>query len=157
MKYCYYACDTSDPSITYNWLFHGEEGGLYAQRILYPLLSAPFVRLFGPYGMLVVPFVAYTACVVMTVLLANRIAGRRWAVLGGIGVLLPISIALFSLYAYSEAPAMALLVACVLALPVGRTGASRPRHWIAFGVLLTLFAFTRQFHNALALGVILAW
>jgi hypothetical protein len=29
--------------------------------VLYPLLSAPFVRLFGPIGMLVVPLLAYTA------------------------------------------------------------------------------------------------
>jgi hypothetical protein len=155
--YCYGGCDTSDPTITYSWLYRGSEGGLFAQRILYPLLSAPFVRLFGPYGMLVVPAIAFTAAVVLTMVLASRFVGRQWVVLAGLGLLLPINVASYGLYAYTEALAMALLVACVLALPVGRATQPTRRHWIAYAVLLVLFAFTRQFHYVVVLGVVLVW
>jgi hypothetical protein len=166
--YCWYACDTSEPGLTYSWLFRGEEGGLFRQRLLYPALSAPFVRLFGPAGMLVVPAIAFTAYVIMVVVLANRMVGRSWAVPAGIAAILPISIAKFSLYAYTETLATALLLGCVLLLPLRPTGASDPaggsdptrvsrRHIIGFAVLLVLFAFTRQFHLALVLGVVVTW
>lgn len=158
--YCWYACDTSEPGITYSWLYRGEEGGLFRQRLVYPLLSAPFVRLFGPTGMLVVPALAYTACVILTVVLANRLIGPRWAIPAGLLMILPITIGRLGLYAYTETLATALLLACVLLLPL-RTAddESRPsrRRLIAFGLLLLVFAFTRQFHNALILGVLVAW
>lgn len=153
--YCWPACDLTDPALTFDWLFGGEQGGLVAQRPVYPLLSAPFVALLGPRGLLVVPAFAYTACVVLTVVLAGRLLGRRWAVPAGIASVLPISIVQFGLYAYTEALAMALLLACVLCLPLARS-ADR-RGLIAFGALLALLAFTRQFHYALVLGVVAAW
>jgi len=185
--YCWNACDTSLPGITYEWLFRGEEGGLFVQRLVYPLLSAPFVRLFGPPGMLVVPALAFTAYVIMTVVLANRLLGRRWAVPAGIAAILPITLDRFALYAYTEALATAFLVACVLMLPLRREGAAEPgggrarqrgappveagdgltgepapvglnrRRLIAFAVLLVLFAFTRQFHHVVVAGVVVTW
>jgi hypothetical protein len=167
--FCWGACDTSDPTISYDWLYRGEEGGLFRQRLIYPLLSAPFVRLFGPMGMLVVPAIAYTAYLIMVVVLANRLIGRRWAVPAAIAAILPITIARFGLYAYTETLATALLLGCVLLLPLRPEDAeSRPRdqsvqvmpmrrRLILFGVLLTLFAFTRQFHHVLVLGVVVAW
>jgi hypothetical protein len=155
--FCWNACDTSDPGITYSWLFRGEEGGLFAQRILYPLLSAPFARLFGPVGMLVVPVIAYTACVILVVILASRLFGPRWAVLAGLATVVPISITAFGLYAYTEALAMALMMACVIMLPLGRTTRPVRRDLIIFAGLLALFAFTRQFHMVLVLGIACAW
>jgi hypothetical protein len=154
-NFCWYACDTSDPSIKYDWLFRGEEGGLFAQRIVYPLLSAPFVRIFGPAGMLVVPALAYLACVVLVVAFASRIVGPRWAVVAGLGVVVPVSISSYAIYAYTEALAMALLMACVVVLPFGRD-ATRRDH-VLFGVFLTLFAFTRQFHLVVLAGTAVAW
>lgn len=155
--FCWNACSTADPNITYSWLFRGEEGGLFAQRILYPLLSAPFVRLFGPVGMLVVPVIAYTACVLLVVVLASRLFGPRWAVAAGLATIVPISITAFGLYAYTEALAMALMMACVVMLPLGHSRAPARRDLIVFGGLLVLFAFTRQFHMVLVLGIACAW
>ncbi len=152
--FCYGACD-ANPAASYTWLFHGEEGGLVAPRVVYPLLSAPFVRMFGPAGMLVVPFLAYTACVVMAMVLASRFVGTRWAALAGIAVILPISITAFGQYAYTEALAMALCLACVLTLPLQRE--SGRRDWLLFSVFLLLFAFTRQFHPIVVAGVGAAW
>ena len=145
--YCWPACDVTDPTVTYEWLFRGAQGGLVAQRPIYPLLSSPFVALFGPRGLLVVPVLAYTACVVLTVVLASRVLGRRWAVPAGLASVLPISIVHFALYAYTEALAMALLLACMLCLPLGRSPGGRgapTSTLVGFGVLLVLFAFTRQ-------------
>src|SRR5262245_28119320 len=143
--FCWGACDTSDPAITYDWLYRGPEGGLFAQRILYPLLSAPFVRLFGPPGMLVITALAFTAYVVMVVVLANRVIGRAWAVPAGIAAILPIRVSNMALYAHPEALATALLLGCVLLLPLPRVvGASRqppatPRRLVLFALLLVLF------------------
>jgi len=155
--FCWSGCNTTEPGVTYDWLFRGAEGGLFAQRIVYPLLSAPFVRLFGPPGLLVVPVLAYTALVIMVTVLASRHFGRQWAVVAGLATVMPISITAFGLYAYTEAPAMALLVACVLTLPLlSRTSPSR-RVLLTFAGLLVLFAFTRQFHYALVLGIVFAY
>jgi len=153
--YCYYACDTSDPTLSYDWLYRGPEGGLVAPRVLYPLLSAPFVRLFGPIGMLVVPLVAYTACVIMVMVLANRYVGRQWSALAGLAIIVPISVTALGMYAYTEALAMAFCLACVLTLPLRR--ASRPVDVLLFGAFLTLFGFTRQFHPIVVAGVGAAW
>lgn len=155
--FCWFACDTSDPTITYSWLFRGEEGGLFAQRFLYPLLSAPFVRLLGPPGLLVIPVVAYTAFLVMVVVLASRLYGPRWAVFAGIATLMPISMTAYGVYAYTEALAMALMAACLLMLPLGRRTPTTRRDLIVFGVLLVAFAFTRQFHHVLVLGLVFAF
>ncbi len=148
-------CWTDDLTNGYDPLFHGFGGGLVAPRVLYPLLSAPLVRLLGPNGMLVVPAIASAVSVVLVVVLASRLVGRRWAVLAGFALLLPISMARWSTYAYTEALTMTLLLACVVVLPLGRR-ASR-RDLALFGVFLFLFAFTRQFHPIVVAGVTVAW
>jgi hypothetical protein len=157
--FCWGACSTSDPTITYDWLYRGEEGGLVAPRIVYPLLSAPFVRLFGPPGLLVWPLIGYTVTVVLTVILASRIVGRKWAVVAGLGTVLPGSITMYAVYAYTDALAMAFCVACLLFLPLGqgRHYAPSRRDLLLFGTFLTLFAFTRQFHLIVVGGVLVAW
>ncbi|WP_213450196.1 hypothetical protein [Rhizomonospora bruguierae] len=143
------------PDDTYAWLFHGWTGGLVAPRVLYPLLSAPFVRAVGPQGMLVVPILAYAVCLVLVMVLAARLAGPRWSVLAGLATVLPAEMSRWSNYAYTEALTMALCVACVVVLPLGR----HARRWdpALFGVLLLAFAFTRQFHPVVVAGVGAAW
>lgn len=160
-------CWPADINAGYDPLFHGFTGGLVAPRVLYPLLSAPFVRLFGPQGMLVVPVLSYTVCLVLVMVLASRLVGRRWAVLAAFAAILPIPMARWSTYAYTEALTMALAMACVIVLPLGSPGGghspeSQPRatgrrDWVLFGVFLFLFAFTRQFHAIVVAGVGLAW
>jgi hypothetical protein len=95
--------------------------------------------------------------VILVVILASRLFGPRWAVLAGVATVIPISITAFGLYAYTEALAMALMMACVIMLPVGRTSRPGRRELIIFGGLLVLFAFTRQFHPVLVLGIACAW
>lgn len=143
------------PDDTYSWLFHGFTGGLVAPRVLYPLLSAPFVRLFGPEGMLVVPVLAYAVCLVLVMALAARLVGPRWSVLAGLATVLPVAMSRWSSYAYTEALTMALFVACVVVLPLARK--ARRWDWALFGVLLLAFAFTKQFHPVLVAGVGAAW
>lgn len=143
------------PDDTYSWLFHGWTGGLVAPRVLYPLLSAPFVRAFGPQGMLVVPVLGYAVCLVLVMVLAARLAGPRWSVLAGVATVLPVAMSRWSSYAYTEALTMALCVACVAVLPLAR----RARRWdpAIFGLLLLAFAFTRQFHPVVVAAVALSW
>lgn len=153
--FCHGACGPDAPVSAYDQLFYGNTGGLVAPRVLYPLLSAPFVRLFGPQGMLVVPVVAYAVCVVLVMVLASRLVGPRWAVLAAAGVLLPVTVSRWSTYTYTEALAMALFMACVVVLPLTRRATRRDLVW--FGIFLLLFAFTRQFHPIVVAGVAFAW
>ncbi|MBX6724050.1 MAG: glycosyltransferase family 39 protein, partial [Dactylosporangium sp.] len=153
--FCHGACGSNVPPSAYDQLFHGVTGGLVAPRVLYPLLSAPFVRMFGPWGMLVVPVVAYAVCLVLVMLLAARLVGPRWAVLAAAGVLLPMTVSRWSTYAYTEALSMALFMACVVVLPLARRAGRRDL--VLFGVFLALFAFTRQFHPVVVGAVALAW
>ncbi|HZN74114.1 MAG TPA: hypothetical protein VFC00_20800 [Micromonosporaceae bacterium] len=157
--FCHGACGPHVPAEAYDQLFHGHTGGLGAMRLLYPLLSAPFVRLFGPYGMLVVPLIAYAVCVALVMILTTRLVDRAWSVLAAMAMLLPLSVARFATYAYTEALAMALMAACLCVLPLDRP--PQPRHrrrdLALLGVFLTLFAFTRQFHPTVVAGVALAW
>lgn len=148
-------CWPADLTNGYPPLFHGFTGGLVAPRVLYPLLSAPFVSLFGPSGMLVVPLISYTICLVLVVVLASRVIGRRWAVLAAFAAVMPISMARWSLYAYTEALTMALSMACVVVLPLARR--TTRRDLVLFGGFLFLFAFTRQFHAIVVVGVAVAW
>ncbi len=153
--YCYFACQPDSPEATYGHLFHGEAGAMVATRLVYPLLSVPFVWLLGPRGMLVIPMLAYAAAVVMMMVLISRTVGRNWSVLGALSIILPTTVSAYGLYTYTEAPAMALVVASLLVLPIGRTAIRRD--WIIFGVLLLLLAFTRQFHYILLAAIGLAW
>lgn len=153
--FCHGACGPDASPSAYDQLFHGDTGGLVAPRVLYPLLSAPFVRLFGGHGMLVVPLIAYAAVVVLVMVLTSRLVGRSWAILAAAAVLLPVTVSRWSTYAYTEALAMAVFLACIAVLPLGRS--ARRRDLVLFAVFLLLFAFTRQFHPIVVAGVGLAW
>src|SRR5262249_37475662 len=63
--------------------FSGANGAVVGARPLYPLLSAPFVALFGPDGMLVVPVLSFALAVVLVAVLAHRLWGRYWGLLAG--------------------------------------------------------------------------
>lgn len=153
--FCHGACGADAPASAYDQLFHGVTGSLVAPRVLYPLLSAPFVRLLGPEGMLVVPVISMAVCVVLVMVLASRLFGPGWAMLAGVATVLPATVSRFATYAYTEALTMALCLACVVVLPLGwRT---TRRHVVLFAVFLFLFAFTRQFHLIVVTGVGLAW
>jgi hypothetical protein len=153
--FCHGACGADvDPS-AYDQLFHGATGGLVAPRVMYPLLSAPFVRLFGPWGMLVVPLLAYAVAVVAVMVVAARLAGRQWSVVAALGMILPVTVSRFATYAYTEALTIAISAACLLVLPLGRQ--ARRRDVAVFASLLAVFAFTRQFHLVVVAAVTMAW
>lgn len=153
--YCYFACQPDAPDAAFGHLFHGETGAMVATRLVYPLLSVPFVWLLGPQGMLVIPVLAYTASVVMMMALISRTVGAGWSVLGALSIIVPTTVSAYGLYAYTESVAMAFVVAALLVLPIGR--AARRRDPIIFGLLVLLLAFTRQFHYILLAALGLAW
>jgi hypothetical protein len=153
--YCYFACEPNSPQASFSHLFHGDMGGLVATRVVYPLLSVPFVWLFGPQGMLAVPFLAYAATVVMVMSVASRLFGRGWAVFAAVAMLVPTTFSSYSIYAYTESLAMAFAMGCIMFLPLGQPATRRRLVW--FGVMLLLFAFTRQFHPIILAAVVLAW
>lgn len=148
-------CWPAGPGEASAFLFHGFSGDLVAPRVLYPLLSAPFVRLFGPQGMLAVSLLAYVGVIVLVMALASRLLGRRWAVVAGLAIVLPASVSRWATYAYTESLSMLLCLACIAVLPIGRRATRRDV--LLFGVLLILFALTRQFHPVVAAAVAAAW
>ncbi|GAA5181110.1 hypothetical protein GCM10023322_15020 [Rugosimonospora acidiphila] len=135
--------------------FSGANGAVAGARPLYPLLSAPFVALFGPNGMLVVPVVAFAVSIVLVALLAHRLWGRHWGLLAGLLLLIPVTVSRYGLYAMTESLAVALTLACVVFLPLARVPRRRDLLW--FTVALVAGLFVRQFAIALAAGVALAW
>ncbi|GAA5181100.1 hypothetical protein GCM10023322_14970 [Rugosimonospora acidiphila] len=135
--------------------FHGDNGAVVGPRVLYPLLSAPFVGLFGPNGMLVVPVLSYAVGVALLALLAARLWGRWWGVAAGAMVLLPPLPSRFGLYALTDATALAFTVAGMLCLPLGRR--TRRRDLVWFAILLELGLFTRQFAVTITAGILLTW
>lgn len=153
--YCYFACDPHAADASFGHLFHGEAGGMVAGRVLYPLLSVPFVWLFGPQGMLVVPFVAFTVCLLLLMAFVSRTAGPSWSVLAAATLLVPITVSNYAIYAYTESLAMCLVMGCLMVMPLARTAGRR--EVVVFTVLLLLVAVTRQFHAVVAAGVLLAW
>lgn len=148
-------CWPTEPGAASTFLFHGLTGDLVAPRVLYPLLSAPFVRLFGPQGMLAVSLLAYAGVIVLVMVLASRLLGPRWAVLAGMAIVLPVSVSRWATYAYTESLSMLVCLASIAVLPIGRR--ARRRDVVLFGGLLILFALTRQFHLVVAAGVAAAW
>jgi hypothetical protein len=149
-------CDTLCwPAGYEHGFFSGANGAVVGARPLYPLLSSPFVGLFGPYGMLVVPVVSFGVAIALMALLAHRLWGRHWGLLAGLLLLIPGTVSRFAVYAMTEALAVVLTLACVLFLPLARVPKRRDLLW--FGVTLVLGLCVRQFGIALTAGVVLAW
>ncbi|HEY2670083.1 MAG TPA: hypothetical protein VGJ07_06865 [Rugosimonospora sp.] len=135
--------------------FHGDNGAVVGPRVLYPLLSAPFVGLFGPNGMLVVPVLSYGVGAALLAILAARLWGRWWGVAAGAMVLLPPLPSRFGLYALTDATALMFTVAGMLCLPLARRARRRDLLW--FAILLELGLFTRQFAVTITAGILLTW
>jgi hypothetical protein len=135
--------------------FNGADGAVVGARPLYPLLSAPFVGLFGPDGMLVVPVLSYAFVIIGVALLAHRLWGRHWGLLAGMLILAPAIVSRWAVMGQTEGLAIGLTVACLLFLPLGRATGSRDLVW--FGVLMLLNLCVRQFALALTAGVVLVW
>ena len=109
-------------------------------RMLYPLLSVPFVWMFGvSVGMAVVP----AAAMVVTVLAAARLVQRRYgpfAARAAAGALAATGIATWLAMAITDAPAVALVALILLRLPLGRRTSGRDLVWLgayAAGLCLT--------------------
>lgn len=135
--------------------FTGQYAAVVGPRVLLPFLSAPFVALFGPLGMLVVPVVGYALAVVATVLLASRLWGQRWALVAGAVLLLPVYVSRWSVVAHTEGPAFALLAVPLLLLPLAKR--TTRKHLVAYVVLVGLGMLNRQFAIALPVAVGFAW
>jgi hypothetical protein len=154
--------------------FHGANGAVVGARPLYPLLSAPFVALAGPWGMLVVPVLAFAFAIVGMALLGHRLWGGNWGLIAGLAVLAPWVVSRWAVMGQTEGLAIGLTVASVLFLPLGsawaRSSAGAPagdappgdapagrRDVFWYGLLLLLNLFVRQFAIALVGGVVLVW
>lgn len=135
--------------------FTGQYAAVVGPRVLLPFLSAPFVALIGPMGMLVVPIVGYAIAVVATVVLASRLWGQRWALFTGALLLLPVYVSRWSVVAHTEGPAFALLACPLLLLPLARR-VSR-KHLVWYVVFVALGMLNRQFAIALPVAVGTAW
>jgi hypothetical protein len=145
-------CWSGEPRLAW---FGPTYGGTVGPRALYPLLSTPFVWLFGGWGMLVVPVIAFAGTVVVLVLFTSRLYGPRWAFAAGAVLILSTTVERWSLMAMTEAPAMFCTTAILLVLPLRRATRRRDLAW--FLVLLELGLFTRQFCQVIPVAVAFCW
>jgi len=115
------------------WLFaHASSAD---PNLVYPLLSAPFVAVFGARGLIAVAFLSF----LVAIGLLTYFAARRWGALAGTvtAVVFVISdrVVASSLTGVADMPALALCCACLLTLPL-----ERPRGRRALGVFAVLVA-----------------
>ncbi|WP_020519002.1 hypothetical protein [Catelliglobosispora koreensis] len=135
--------------------FHGENGAVVAPRMIYPLLSAPFVGLMGPTGMLVIPLLAYAIGATALVALASRLYGRWWGVAAGATIIISAVSLRFATSAMTDSLALMFNTLGLLFLPIARKTRRQDVWW--FLALLLLNLFTRQFAITVAVGVALTW
>ena len=117
--------------------------GLVQPRVIYPAFSAPFVKLFGLPGMLVVPVLSMLFLVVA----AFRVIDRHFGIAAALGVSLLVLSSHFVFYwgtaMLTEGPAAAVGTGIFLTLPIW--GEPRKRWDLPICViLLAAMAFTRQ-------------
>ena len=127
-----------------SWYFaHGDPVWLMVQpRMLYPLLSVPFIWLFGPRtGMLAVPMLAIVVTVVASARLTQRLYGP-FAALAAAGLLAASSTLLGLMMGLTDPLAMALVALLLLNLPIGRRAQGHNLVWL--GILSVLLCLTRQ-------------
>ncbi|WP_163513676.1 hypothetical protein [Fodinicola acaciae] len=136
-------------------------------RLLYPLLSVPFVWLFGPAGILAVPLLASVVAVVgLTVLLVRWVPEPVAVCLSLAAYALP-PLVTFTLSGLTEGPVLALEVAVLLLLPLTaadeRADAPEPAsrativRWVAIAALVTAIGLTRQATPVIGGIVALGW
>ena len=114
---------------------------LFHPRILYPLLSAPFVALSGLGGMLVVPFAATLAfCGTLWRLVARR--APPWTAAAAVALVANArSFSVYSIAALTDGLALALMAGVLLALPGEERPQGAPR--LVFAAALAA-GFTRE-------------
>ncbi len=115
---------------------------LIKPRVLYPILSAPFVRAFGVGGMWVVPALAAVYTLWGNATLLARLYGPRIA----FAVLLPFLTTIawweFGTGVYTEPLAIALMTCLLRNLPLGRP--ARVRNHVMVALMLVALSLTRQ-------------
>ena len=135
-----------DPSLNHDWL-------LVEPRFVYPLLSAPFVRLLGIPGMLVVPALSLLITSVAVGLAAVRSSGQTAAFSVVMLLLASTFIAGWSTDDITDGVAMgeAAIILAILVINPRPLGA---RMLICLGLLVGLLCFTRQ-TGPIAIGIVL--
>lgn len=139
--------DLSDPSQC--------NTGLRA-RILYPILSVPFISLFGYMGLLVVPALSWLAAVLIPAWLMIRRGFFLAPALAGLLVLASTSVARWSVANVVDPLIMGLVALSLLTLPIF----NRKRHWALvapFGVIVILGSLTRQSFPIWIALVLIPW
>ncbi|WP_164233527.1 glycosyltransferase family 39 protein [Microbacterium hydrocarbonoxydans] len=130
--------------------------GLVQPRVVLPALSAPFIALFGPAGLAVVPLLATFAFLIIAVVMLRRRFGTLVALL--IGLLVSTSLFLVSIGTGMLTEGLSALFTA-LALLLTWRWLERRRPWllVAIGGVTVLSAFTRQATLIMAGAFISAW
>jgi hypothetical protein len=111
-------------------------------RMLYPMLSVPFVWMFGaPVGMAVVPTVSMAVAVLAAARLVQRLYGP-FAALAAAGVFAATGVSTWLTMAITDALAIALVALVLLRLPLRRRTTGRDLVWLA--LYSALLCMTRQ-------------
>ena len=112
-------------------------------RVLYPLMSAPFVNLFGYYGLLVVPALSWLAAVLIPAVLLLRRGMLLAPAIAGLLVIASTSVGRWSVSNLTDALLMGLMALSLLVLPIFER---RPQWWRVpiFALLVVLGSLTRQ-------------
>lgn len=130
--------------------------GLVQPRVVLPTLSAPFIALFGPAGLAVIPLLATAALMIIAVIMLRRRFGTLVALL--LGLLLNTSLFLISIGTGMLTEGLSALFTAVALLLAWRW-LETPRRWMLFaiGAVTVLSAFTRQATLIMAGAFIAAW
>ncbi|MFF2274905.1 hypothetical protein [Agromyces sp. NPDC058126] len=130
--------------------------GLVQPRVVYPVLSVPFVKMFGAYGLAVVPLLAAVALTILLTLILMRRYGNVVAV--ATMLLVNGSLFLMSFHTGMLTESLSGLFA-VLALLAAWRWLDRPSPWllVAMGAATAASAFTRQATLIMAGAFVMAW
>ncbi|MFF2493079.1 hypothetical protein [Agromyces sp. NPDC058064] len=130
--------------------------GLVQPRVVYPVLSVPFVKLFGAHGLAVVPLLAAVALTILLTLILMRRYGNVVAV--ATMLLVNGSLFLMSFHTGMLTESLSGLFA-VLALIAAWRWLERPTPWllVAMGAATAASAFTRQATLIMAGAFVMAW
>lgn len=130
--------------------------GLVQPRVVLPALSMPFIALFGPFGLAVVPLLATFAFLIIAVVMLRRRFGTLVALL--VGLLLSTSLFLVSIGTGMLTEGLSALFSALALLLTWRWLEHR-RAWllVAITAVTVLSAFTRQATLIMAGAFIAAW
>lgn len=130
--------------------------GLVQPRVVLPALSAPFIALFGPTGLAVVPLLATFTFLIIAVVMLRRRFGTVVALL--VGLLVSTSLFLISIGTGMLTEGLsALFTALALMLTWRWLEHRRVLLLLAIGIVTVLSAFTRQATLIMAGAFISAW